>query len=222
MSDIAKRALDYLAISQSVCPEEFLGSRSGKIVVCGSGHTLWDDLEKVGFIPTEWKQNFDLMAVNRTVMDIPSSIDFGYSNHSDMMLRWAQARDEAYTQKDNGHSLTLHSNRPYAKTHVWPVPGAGTSGLNAVLLAILLGYDEIKVCGIPMDNGPHYYDAPWFVWNHFEGPKFGQEMADKGVEHAANNNGIMRPWFKMFQRFSDIVEPMSGNPREMWKYLSHV
>ena len=183
MNNIAKRALEYLAISQSVCPEGFLGTRSGKIVVCGSGHTMWDDLERSGFIPTKWKQNFDIMAVNRAIMDIPSRIDFGYSNHMDMMFRWAQARDVAYTQQDNkaGHILTLHSNREYTKTQRWPVPGAGTSTLNAVLIAILLGYDEIKVCGAPMDNGPHYYDAPWFTWNHFEGPNFAQQAEKDGI-----------------------------------------
>ena len=70
---------------------------------------------------------------------------------------------------------------------------------------------------MPIDNGPHYYDAPWFTWNHFEGPVYKDRVDAKGVIEAANTNGIIRPWLKMLTRFGDMVEPMSGNPRELWK-----
>lgn len=207
-----KKLKEYLAISS--LPEE-AGTRTGKVLVCGSGHTLWDDMSAAGFVPSKWKQNFDIIAVNRAVMDIPAPVDFVWSNHMDMMLPWVQGRDVAYKQKDKS-SPSLHSNREYTRTTVWPFPGSGTSTLNAVMLAVALGYDDIKVCGAPMDNGPHYYDAPWFTWNHFEGPTYRDRADNDGVIEAANNNGLLRPWLKFLQQFKDIVEPMSGNPRELW------
>ena len=85
----AKRGLEYLAIREQDCPEEYYATKSGKCVVCASGHTMWSDLQEAGFVPTKWKQNFDIVAVNRAIMDIPSAIDFGYSNHMDMMLLWS-------------------------------------------------------------------------------------------------------------------------------------
>ena len=207
----SRRVLEYLARSAKDFPTEYLDQARGKVVVCGSGHTLWDDLEKCGFVANKWKQNFDIIATNRAVMDIPAPINHVYSNHMDMTMWWVNGRDVAYQQKDKPYPDTImHSNRDYTRTVVWPVPGSGTSGLNAVIMAALMGYEEIKVCGMPLDNGPHYYDASWFKWNHFEGQSYDGNPL---------NNGLLRPWHKFLDKFSDVVEPMSGNPRKMWESI---
>ena len=164
---LLSRIRDYLSLTKSQIPD--YEPEGGKVVVCGTGYTLWDDLLDAGFqVNKKWNQNFDVMAVNRSIMDIPCFVSHGYSNHMDALVRWADARDEAYKHRDKG-GTQLHSNREYNKRiKVWTLPGYGTSGLNAVFLALLLGYEEIKIAGMPIDNGPHYYDAPYFEWNNFE------------------------------------------------------
>lgn len=206
---------DYLAVSPRELPK-MVGE--GKCLVCASGHTLWDDLLEAGLTPNKWKQNFDVMAVNRAVMDLPCKVDTAYSNHIDMLEKWARARDVAYTQKDSG-DIKLYSNREYRDYTQVPVPGNGTSTLNAAMTALMLGYTQIYICGAPLDNGPHYYDPPYFKWNHFSGPLFDERLKDKGIIEAANNNGIIRPWLKFLQRFKDNVIPLSGNPRLIYDAL---
>lgn len=192
--------------------------------MCGTGHTLWDDLLKCGFNNKKWKQNFDIITVNRALSDFPAFVDHCYSNHADKLFWWAGARDEAHTHKDktkgNGKTL-LHSNQEHNKVIKWTLPGNGTSGLNAVMLGLYLGYSEIKVCGIPIDNGPHYYDPPYFSWVNFNNPRFDEDLKEKGILEASMNDGILRPWVKFLERFKDIVEPMSGNPREIWEKITN-
>ena len=45
-------------------------------------------------------------------------------------------------------------------TRVWEYAGGGTSGLLAVHVALGLGYDNIILAGIPMDNDSRFYDPP--------------------------------------------------------------
>ncbi len=43
----------------------------------------------------------------------------------------------------------------------WPWTKHGTSGLGAILTALALGYEEIVLCGMPLDESGHNGEPPW-------------------------------------------------------------
>jgi hypothetical protein len=98
---------------------------------------------------------------------MPCLVNHAYSNHAKGLNIWRYGRDEVHEKIDKHQPkmFKVHTNRDFSKMYKWPLPGTGTSTLNAVYLAILLAYKDILVCGVPMDNGPHYYDPPWHVTN---------------------------------------------------------
>lgn len=147
--------------------DRWAGSEVGKCLVVGTGWNMWEDLENAGFIAGEWIQPFHVMAVNRAVQDLPCFVTHAYSNHAKNLKIWAAGRDEVHLKKDQRipDKTVLHSLRDGHGGVTWRWPGWGTSSLCAVLTAITLGYKEIVVCGVPMDNGPHYYDPPWHKTN---------------------------------------------------------
>ena len=196
-------------------------NQSRLALICGTGYSLWDDLDTLGFNWDKWDQSsrFDIISVNRAVMDLPCPVNHAYSNHMDMLPKWVAARDVSYQQKDRRYASPthLHSNQKYSGVSHWKtLPGHGTSGLNAVYLALYLGYDRVKVCGMPIDNGPHYYDAPKAKTTNFLNQRFKEEefMA------SCQKDGRLRPWVKFLREFKDVVEPMSGNPRRIYEELS--
>lgn len=143
------------------------------LAVCASGHTVWDDLLNVpNFDPEKWVQPFDIMAVNDLGMHIPYQLKHWYSNDS-WLKHWSKARRPwfhnqegargARNEKINFHCWQAISDFP--GLNVWDLQGGGTSTLNAVLCGKKLGYEEIYICGAPLDRGPHYFDPPWVKEN---------------------------------------------------------
>lgn len=190
---------DFLSVSPP--DNKYVGSESGKCFVIGTGHTIWDDLKKAGFQEGQYKQDAGIIAVNRSIQDLPCHVDHAYSNHHRGLVWWIQGRDEVHLKKDKHQKPTiLHTNGNEQHRFVhWPFPGNGTSTLNAVYLAFSLGYNEICVVGTPMDNGPHYYDPPWHVTN-FE------------------NSHNIRFWSNAKKRlFGDRVKIYSNNLKELLK-----
>lgn len=65
-------------------------------------------------------------------------------------MDWHAARDETKLMADRKHpKIRFHLTVPYKGMTAWKVPGHGTSTLNAVYLACLLGYAPVYVCGAP-------------------------------------------------------------------------
>lgn len=178
--------------------KEVVGTESGRCLIVGSGWNIFEDLLNAGFQKNEYLQRgFDVMGINRAVQDLPCYVKHGYSNHARNLRIWYQGRDETHQKKDKHKpKTTLHSNRDGVDV-CWRWPGWGTSSLGAVLTAISLGYDEIVICGVPMDNGGHYYDPPWYETN------FGND----------NNE---RSWRQASERvFKGKVSVMSGRLKEI-------
>lgn len=136
---------------------EVAGKYSGTAIVCGSGHTLWDDLEvsPVG----------DIIAVNFAALLLPLPVKHVYSDHSDILYPFRLIKSALSRQQDLIETLYHSSSEGPRVDHVWPWPRHGTSSLGAAYTAIALGYDEVHICGVPLDNGPHFYDPPWMVTN---------------------------------------------------------
>lgn len=141
-----------LGIPESQYPEH--GTESGIVAILGSARCVWDDYSKLCGVSLK----FDVMCVNDIVMHFPERIHHAYSNDHDLLDRWLAARRDQ-----------LRARFPEPKRHslkTWPWPGHGTSALGAAYTALALGYDEVYLCGVPLDGSGHYFDPPWVESNH--------------------------------------------------------
>jgi hypothetical protein len=163
----------------------------GSLVICASGASIWDDF--YSFACDAWVQPFDIMCVNDMGMHFPHSIKHWYSNDFEMLPRWARARRPQFQGTPRNEKAILHSCYPCDGALKWPWHGGGTSTLGAVFTGLALGYNEVIVCGAPLDNGPHYFEPPHFKTN-FE------------------QSGGFRMWQDARQRyFEGKVKAISGN-----------
>jgi len=132
---------------------EVAGAFSGDCVVIASGRCVWGDLENVNIY------NADVLVVNDIGMHLPCEIRHWFSMHGDQIPTWVTARGFRYKGYDS--RLMTHSCGYQSHVqHVWPWPGHGTSGLNAIYTALGLGYESVTVAGMPLDDSGHYFDPP--------------------------------------------------------------
>ena len=125
-----------------------LGSRSGPVLIIGSAQCVWDDLERYDHLHIG-----DRIAVNGAIRYYRKPIQHAASLHPDLMWLWCSWRD------DDGFLIhSTHRAAGFPET-IWPIHrDGGTSGLFAVLLALMMGYEEIVLAGVPCDSSPHIYD----------------------------------------------------------------
>jgi len=155
-------------IGRGDCPPTY-SQFSGPCLVMGTGRSLWDDL---GIINHDWIGG--RMAVNEAIEHYPHPVDHAVSLHPEYLGHWMHFRQRAW---QGSRPITMHSNKDHdliaasllyaphddvRRLQVWDVRGVGayTSGLFAVLVALMLGYDRIVLAGMPVDGSGHYYDAP--------------------------------------------------------------
>lgn len=141
-------------------------TEKGRCMVVGSGRCVWRDMEPyIVHCNQNVELRWDVIAVNDVGMHIPFRVKHWYSNDQRWLGKWAAARRPAF-QKYLDDKITLHTCAPgHSGMHEWPFPGHGSSGLNATYLALALGYEEIVVAGVPLDDSGHYFDAPWVKTN---------------------------------------------------------
>ena len=125
---------------------------SGLLIVVGSGRGVWDDLSET--------PKGDIMAVNDIGMHLPYPLAHWYSNDDKMLPHWIRARRPRYVIDYPSNMRTHTCGEGPEGIEKWPWPGGGTSGLGAVFTGLALGYEQIIICGMPLDNGPHYFDSP--------------------------------------------------------------
>lgn len=135
------------------------GEYKGKLIIVGSGDSARSDLRKLGL---KWGQpkpesGVHVMAVNDAIMHYGGPLTHCYSNDFKMLPKWAEARRPDMKEMDP-RPPKVHSLHDKPGIIGWPWPGHGTSGLNAVYTGLGLGYDDIVLCGIPMDGSEHYFD----------------------------------------------------------------
>lgn len=138
------------------------------LLIVGGARCVWNDLKD---FPVN---HYDVMTINDITMHLPYPIIYVYSNDHNMLEHWVKARRPRY-KKDFGETIQIHTCQ-CPKFISWPWPGTGSSGLNACYTGLALGYDSIVLAGIPLDDGGHYFDAPWTKTN------FTKEVPDKDGE----------------------------------------
>src|SRR5210317_799143 len=121
-----------------------------RLLIVGSGRCVWDDLESIGY--PDNPPALDIMAVNDMIVHYPYPIKYAYSLNREMLDKWISVR------KYNTGPIIKHHPRTVKR-----ISGAKSSGVNAVYCGLYLGYTEILVCGVPLDNSGHYFNPPWEV-----------------------------------------------------------
>lgn len=126
-------------------------------MVIGGGRCVWDDLERFKDEAFEGTR----MCVNDIGMHYDRKVDHWVTLHPEWMINWMEYRVNHVAS--GGQKPLVHSDKVHHAVDVtWKVQtSGGTSGLLAVLVGILMGYDPIFLAGVPMDNTGHYFDPPW-------------------------------------------------------------
>lgn len=140
---------------------------------------MWDDYARVRPWPGE------IMAVNDIGQYLHEPLRHWATLHPEFLPGWRYFREKHLYSA--GYSLDCHSHRHVTGVSVcWGIDNlGGTSGLFGVLIGLLMGYEQIVLAGIPMDNTRHFFEPPWYghdlgdranelVWRetrdkHFEG-----------------------------------------------------
>jgi len=169
---------------------EIAGTCAGSCIVAAGAACVWDDLIALD-------QDWDVMTVNDITMHFPGVIAHAFSYDAPWLAKWVAARRELLTRKYGPIGAIHSNNRPVE--HFWPWPGQGTSALGAVYTALALGYKQIVLCGVPLDDSPHYFDPPWARCN------FTREVGTRGEK-------TLRYWNPAVLAG---VTSMSGRTREL-------
>ena len=168
------------------------------LVIVGSGRCVWEDLEKI------WPVECAVMCINDMIMFYPGEIDHVFSCDGYMLKYWWAARRPPYKSQferiPSFHTVDNDQNVPesYKRHHF---VGGGTSGLAACFAGLDLGYNHIVLCGVPIDNSGHFWEAPWGATN------FQREIANS--EGKIRGDG-RRFWVNAMEKFDGRVKSLSG------------
>ncbi len=184
------------------------GKYSGLLIIAASGRCVWNDLEKAGMARND-NEFPHIMCVNDMIMYYPGRVIHAYSNNHEYLPKWLAARRDQYLTRWECITKT-HSNRRGScasnkNDYIWPWPGHGTSLLGAVYTGLALGYDQIWICGGPLDDSGRFFEPPW-VKSNFE-----HEIADR--------DGEIKYWGNAKRRiFEDKVRSFSGRTMDLLGY----
>ena len=133
------------------------------ILILGGARCVWKDVESLG----QWPTTVDVAAVNDVGAKWPGHLTFWASLHPRKFKSWEKLRTL------NGHPLGYEKySHKYGRPMVDNVISdgwKGSSGLYAIKIALLLGYDQIVLAGIPMEaaEGHFFNDKDWEDCNNY-------------------------------------------------------
>ena len=130
-----------------------------RLAIIGSAVNFFDDFIEL----VRLKGVMDNMGIN----DIPCYFDIQYKHwvslHPERFQFWKPLC--GYRIESDGQEKKLKTTSK-VQTHghekwpevdqVWSFPPGGSSGLFAVRVALALGYQEVYLCGVPMDATPRF------------------------------------------------------------------
>ncbi len=180
-------------------PPRCAGNFSGTAVVMGCGRTIWDDLARIKDL-----DRIGVIAINNMILHYKGRVHHGVSMHPEEPNLWRSLRP--YYQGEESH-VTTHGYRKHEKMglsecdYVWgniEGAGGGTSGILAVMIGLALGYDEIILAGVPLDNDGHFYDPPSLKLNIFNSDFLKMEWTNTANNYFQGRVKSMSGWTREF------------------------
>lgn len=130
---------------------------SATCTIIGTARCVHEDIARYGIAG-------DVMVISHALAYLHGLVHHAVSMHWDLLARpLLQLREVG----QKGNVLCLHSWRTPVRTtlannHVWraaePKYAPRGSGHFALLVAWSLGYSDIRLLGVPMDDSSHFYD----------------------------------------------------------------
>ena len=176
---------------------EIAGTKEGKLIIIGCSRNVWEEVEKL------MPMNCDVMCINDMISYYPYPMTHAYTNNERRLDTYWASRRFHYKQKQKGKPL-MHTLSKWGEDYIgWPFHGNGTSAFNACKAAVLMGYDDIVLCGLPMDGSGHFWEAPWM-----RSPK-----GRRADEQYWNDISL---WSEARKKiFKGKITSMSGNTRDL-------
>lgn len=149
------------------------------MIALGGAEGVWNELsEALKLCP-----NADVGGVNEAARDHEGHLSVWATLHPSKFADWQRQRERKVLNTD--YIACAHKDDPEARldlvtNEVW----SGTSGLYLCQVALLkLGYSQVIVCGMPLEDSPHYFDSEqwWAAPNYRRGWKkaVGGELSGK-------------------------------------------
>lgn len=125
--------------------------RGGTALVCGAAATLTEDYERA----TEMRPDATVIGVN-DVSEV-LKLDHLFTLDPEKVGKWHEWQTRLF-----GWGYLAHSNRAADGIDVsWPeIEGKGTSAWAAAKMARLMGFEEVILCGAPLDPVPYVKRGP--------------------------------------------------------------
>lgn len=172
--------IEELGVGFSSPPYPF--QHHGPVLVCGNAWCLMEDLLAARKIPRLEKA--PIIGVNGTSYHL--RLDFLFSqSHLDKFPRWKAAQRRLHSD------FTCHTTGSGAAADKFPfidywwkdTAGQGTSTWAARKLARFLGFDEVVLCGMPLEQGG-YYKGKEFAKHFYQQPKinFYRQGVEKDID----------------------------------------
>lgn len=168
--------------------------------VLGGGRCVWDDLEGENL---SWATVF---CVNDIGMYLQQPFQHWVSYHGAFLVHWAYLweRHNPKKAKPSLHSFVPADDGMVERWKTWEIQlwklhSHGTSAHLAVEIALEMGFDDIRLLGVPLDGCGRFFDPPGF--NNFE--------------HPQTSLGAWVKWKKQNPDLADRVRSKSGNTREL-------
>lgn len=155
------------------------------LIILGCGRNVWDDMRKAKALTF----NPHVMLVNHMGFLFPHKAHHFASVHPDWFEPVLHFHRGA---RDDWEPLKFHKPEMY-RGHV---PDGADSSLFATGVAAHIGYEKIILCGVPLDEGGHFYDPP------------GYDKYKYLYDHCVYE------WKEGIQQWGDKVRSMSGQTKE--------
>lgn len=137
-----------------------------RAIVIGGGANVWQELEALGNI----KDSASIIAINDAGYAYPGKLDLWVTLHPQKMPAWIQKRKESGFNMD---FITVgHGEKPQFTDEVslcWRSEGraSGSSGLYACQVALKKSFEEVILCGVPMNGDKNIFRGK--EWHDFVG-----------------------------------------------------
>lgn len=117
-------------------------------IVAGNAACLFEDLEKAAKYG-----NLPVIAVNGAAKEIPAAYLFSQHPTHYISHNWLH-KQKLINDHFEVYSNDTPQDLPYVD-HWVDIPKGGGSGWGARKLAALLGFDQVILCGMPLEPGPY-------------------------------------------------------------------